>query len=64
MTADELHAAVDEMDTDNLREVVCITFHAPDRVCVGSSLEDPEVVILAIEQALAAAKRVRRGALN
>lgn len=64
MTADDLHAAIDEMDTRGLTGVVWITFHEPDRMNVGASVEDAGIVIQALEQALDALQKRQHGRMN
>lgn len=64
MTADDLHAAVDEMATDGLTGFVLLTFCKPDRMFVGSSVDDHDIVIMALEKALEAARQGKREALN
>jgi len=64
VTADELHAAVDETDTRGLTGFVLLTFHEPDGMRVGASVDDMETVALALRQALLVVESAQRGAMN
>jgi len=63
VTADDLHAAIDESDTSGMVGFVLLTLH--DRgMRVGSSVEDMETVALALRQALLAVESAQRGVMN